>query len=219
MRRIARRGAGRAPAETTICPRVDGSTVSPATRRPCAGSAGLLDEAVRLARDEVAAVGDADVQRLPAAAQREQQPVRLRRATTAAIATEPSNDATVRRNASSSDSPSRMRRATSIGMIFASVVISCGDLEVFGRRDVRVVVDVAVEHREHERSSRRLVARQRVRVGLGDHPDARPPRVPEDGRRAPSSRRRAWCSSASSRIASRIARVLSPSSPTSAAAL
>ena len=41
----------------------------------------------------------------------------------AAIATEPSNSDTVLRNASASDSPVDRRRATTVGITFASVVI------------------------------------------------------------------------------------------------
>jgi hypothetical protein len=89
--------------------------------------------------------------------------------------------------------------------------------------EVGVVVDVAVERGHHVRArvgGRRrfeLLAVERVRVGFGDDADARPAGVTEHGERAvgPPARR----SSASAAIAVRSARVLSPSSPISAAAL
>ena len=45
---------------------------------------------------------------------------------TAPIATDPSNDATVERNASAVSTPAAMRRDTSAGITLASVVISGG---------------------------------------------------------------------------------------------
>ena len=49
-----------------------------------------------------------------------------RSAAAAAIATEPSSEATVARNASPVSSPAASRRETSVGMTLASVVISVG---------------------------------------------------------------------------------------------
>ncbi len=61
----------------------------------------LLDDSVRLAGDDEAVVGEADVQTLPTAAQREQHRAGVDELM-APIATEPSNAATVRRNDSTS---------------------------------------------------------------------------------------------------------------------
>ena len=83
----------------------------------------LLDNAVRLAGDDVAVVGEADVHRLAAAAQREEERVGMIGAA-APIATLPSNSATVRRNASPrSATPSATWRAITAGITLASVVI------------------------------------------------------------------------------------------------
>ena len=83
----------------------------------------LLDHAVRLAGDDEAVVGEADVQTLAAAAEREQHRAGTSDELMAPIATEPSNAATVRRNDSTSSWPSAMCRLTRAGITLASVVM------------------------------------------------------------------------------------------------
>ncbi len=66
----------------------------------------------------------------------------------AAIATEPSNVATVRRNASSGPSPSARRREIRAGMTLASVVISAAERRLSAPQ-VGVIVHVTVERGHH----------------------------------------------------------------------
>ena len=117
---------------------------------------GLLDQAVRLARDDEGVLGQADVERLAAAPQREEQLVGRGRGLRARCATDPSSSATVARNASSTVGAARpMRRATSAGMTLASVVISAGTCRLLERLEVGVVVDVAVERADDVGTRRR----------------------------------------------------------------
>ena len=191
-RRCRRRRCGSMPSRvpacaasrTTIWPAVaDGAlgvgrrlAVEPQVRR------GLLDEAVRLARDDERVLGEPDVQRLAAAAQREEQPVGRRRRPARAIATRALErgdrraERLVERRARR-----RARRDTSAGITLASVVISAGNVQRLERLEVGVVVDVAVERGDDVGRGRRaeLLLVERVRVRLGDDADARPPRVPE----------------------------------------
>ena len=86
---------------------------------------GLLDHAVGLAGDDEASVGQADVQRLAAAPQREQERVRARRRVLAAdgdraLEAPRRSRGTPRR----STARGRARRDTSVGMTLASVVIA-----------------------------------------------------------------------------------------------
>ena len=103
----------------------------------------------------------------------------------APIATEPSNADTVRRNDSTRSHaghgvPADERR-DHLG-VGGDVLV---DAELVGDPEIGVVVDVAVEGRDHVRAragGRRrleLVAVDRVGVRLGDDADARPPRVTE----------------------------------------
>ena len=82
----------------------------------------LLDDAVGLAGDEVAVVGQADVDALAAAVEGEKRRPGSS-AAAAPMATEPSNEATVRRKASNSAAAGRRGRATIAGITLASVVI------------------------------------------------------------------------------------------------
>ena len=97
------------------------------------------------------------------------------------MATEPSKLATVSRNASTRSLPSASRRDTSVGMTLASVVISAARRRPSAVREVGEVVDVAVEHGGDVGpvGALELGAVERVGVGLGDDPDARPAGVAE----------------------------------------
>ena len=185
---------------------------------------GLLHHAVRLAGDDEAVVGEADVDALAAAVEGEQQALRLVGGGHA------DGDRALER---------RHRAAERLDEVAADGLGVAGDegrdhLGVGGDRageaqpvrdlQVGVVVDVAVEHGHDVR--RRVAARllhllavHRVGVGLGD--DAR--RWPSGCGRAPtawaSDPARASRSRRSAVTARRRARVLSPSSPISAAAL
>ena len=106
-------------------------------------------------------VGEADVQRLAAAAQRQVAPGRGRRPPAAPMATLPSNSATVRRNASARSPPRAAAcSAMTAGMTLASVVIGPAMRRPCVHLEVGVVVDVAVQrgHRVR-RLGRRRTAR------------------------------------------------------------
>ena len=81
------------------------------------------------------------------------------------------------------------------------------DGQVLGLAQIHVVVDVAVERRDHVRPepSTGLLGVDRMGVGLGDDPDARPPGVTEHVTRAPGASM-ARMSSSSASIARRKAR-------------
>ncbi len=144
---------------------------------------GLLDHAVGLARHQEGVLGHAHVEGLPAAAQGEQETVGVGRG--------------ARRDG---DRPLERGHRRAEGLVERCTVEQVAGDE--GRDDLRVggdlvgdpeplahlqvgeVVDVAVEHTGDEgvtapRGPVVLLRRQRVRVGLGDDPDARPARVAE----------------------------------------
>ena len=213
----------RSASSTTIWPRLAAGVLGVARRLAVQAQVGrgLLDQAVRLARDDERVLGQPDVERLTAAAQREQQLGRAPPRCAPRSRPIPRSSATVARNASSTVAPAASRRRDQrrdhLGV--------GGDLR---RRpgaarapEVGVVVDVAVERADDVGPlvAVELLLVQRVRVRLGDDPDARPPRVAEHHRPAAVSSASARCSSASSRIAARRTAMLSPSSPISAAAL
>ncbi len=126
-------------------------------RRPSARTAiGLLDHAVRLARHDVAVVGETDVQPLAAAVAARAASCTAQPALIAPIATDPSNADTVRRNDSTSSTPAARvpgdERRDHLG-VGRDVLM---DPELVLDPQVGVVVDVAVERGD---DVRRLVDR------------------------------------------------------------
>ena len=121
----------------------------------------LLDDAVRLAGDDVRVVGDADVQRLPAAPLREQHPARFGRDLRAdrhrTLERGDRGAERLDRVGAARDAP-RHERGDDLGV--------GGDLgreaQCLERLEVRVVVDVAVQRRDHVRRRR---GRRRAPLG------------------------------------------------------
>ncbi len=146
-------------------------------------TSGLLDDAVRLAGDDVAVVAQPDVQRLSAATQRQVQVIGMI-------------------GGSSADRHAALELGDRATEGLAEIDDAVGDvsghhgrddLGVGGDRsgnaqtmanlDVGMVVDIAVQHGHHVRSPTGLLelfAVQRVAIGLTDDADAGPSRVPED---------------------------------------
>ncbi len=102
----------------------------------------------------------------------------------AAIATEPSNVATVARKASTGSAPFASRREIERGDHLGIGGDLGGEPERLERLQVGVVVDIAVQRSRDVLPAvdTELLVVQRVRVRLGDDPDARPAGVREHDR-------------------------------------
>ena len=150
---------------------------------------GELDEPDGLGRHHEAVVGEADVERLPAASQGEEKLVRVRR--------RGGRDG----NRALEAGDGVAERGGEVGAVGQPVRHERGDhlrvggdlgrqAEPAGRLQVGEVVDVAVEGGGDERPALalHLEAVHRVGVGLADDPDARPSGVAEDQRRRPLAR-------------------------------
>ena len=149
-------------------------------------AARLLDQAVRLAGDDVAVVGEPDGQALATPAQREQQRVRRSGAGGA-----DGDGAVERRDRAPERLDERVPGERVTGDQRRDHLGIGGDLAMDAQPvldpQVGVVVDVAIE-RGHDVRTRvlaatpfELLAVERMGVGLGDDADTRPARVPEHG--------------------------------------
>ena len=125
----------------------------------------LLDQAVRLAGDDEGVVGQADVERLAAAPQREQQLVGARRRDGG------DGDRALERGDRRAERLARGRRrrpagvTTSVGITLASVVISAGIAQPGRGLEVGEVVDVAVERGGDVAAGRTAASSLAVRAG------------------------------------------------------
>jgi hypothetical protein len=141
---------------------------------------GLLDDAVRLARDHERVLGQADVQRLPAAAQREQHFVGVRRGLGG------NGDGALE---AGDGVPERLGEVVALAETVRDerrdhlrVGRDLGrDTQVVRGLQIGEVVDVAVQLADHVRLlvAIGLLGVERVRVRLADDADARPTGVAE----------------------------------------
>ena len=164
--------------------------VGRASRRRGAGSGGSLDHAVGLAGHDVGAVGQADVEGLAAAPQGEEQLVGVGGGAggDGDRALEARPPCCGRPSARSS--PSASRRATSVGMTLASVVISGAMRRPSAAlRSAKLSTSPlsSADHVGPVGPVALLVAVERVGVGLGDDPDSTPSGCGRARRRPPAS--------------------------------
>ena len=143
----------------------------------------LLDEAVRLARHHERVLGEPDVERLTAAAQRQEQligsGVHLRADRQRSVERGDGGAERLVRVVTGSNAPGHERgNHLRVGGDLRR------ELEALHRGEVGEVVDVAVERADHvgRGTAAGLLLVERVRVRLGDAADARPPGVPEHDR-------------------------------------
>src|SRR5690606_32330126 len=142
----------------------------------------VLDDAVRLARDDGRILGQPDVQRLAAATQREQQLVRVLGA-----ARRDRRRALEGRDAAPECLEPRLARLETTCDQGRDDLRVGRDLrreaQPAVRDEAQVVVDVAVQRGDHVRLdlAAELEGLERVRVRLADDADARPARVTEHG--------------------------------------
>ncbi len=154
-------------------------------------AAGELHQAVGLRGHHVAAVGQADVERLAASPQRQEEVIRVRGGAGA-----DGHRALEGRHRVAEGVGQVGPLCQSVGDEGGDHLGVGGDLggqpETVGRLQVGEVVHVAVQGGRHVRAGRavHLEAVDRVGVGLGDDPDARPPGVAQHDSRGTVTRQR-----------------------------